>query len=146
MVRRLLLRYGVVAFRIHLFVRILHMIKRIILAIILNGLALYAVTRFVPEIVATGGFTLFALSGIILGLLNTFIKPLLKLLSLPFIFLSAGLFLVVINAALLFVLQEALIILEITGVSLAITGIGTYLWAGFLLGLVNWVENLFFKK
>lgn len=122
------------------------MLKRIILGIILNGLALYAVTQFVPEVVPTGGFTLFALSGIILGLLNTFIKPLLKLLSLPFIFLSAGLFLVVINAALLFVLQESLTVLEITGVSLTITGISTYLWAGFLLGLVNWIENLFFKK
>lgn len=123
------------------------MIKRIILGIILNGLALYAVTQFVPEVVAIGGFTLFAISGVVLGLLNTFVKPLMKLLSLPFIFLSAGLFLVVINGVLLLVLTKVLTVLDVTGVALVITGgFGTYLWAGFLLGLVNWVESLFFRK
>lgn len=122
------------------------MIKRIILGVLLNGFALYAVTRFVPEVAATGGFTLFAIAGVVLGFLNTFVKPLLKLLSLPFIFLSAGLFLIVINAVLLLVLTKVLTVLDITGVSLVITGVSTYLWAGFLLGLVNWVENLFFHK
>lgn len=123
------------------------MIKRILLGIILNGLALYAVTQFVPEVVAIGGFTLFAIAGVILGLLNTFIKPFMKLLSLPFIFLSAGLFLVVINGVLLLILIKTLTVLDITGVALVVTGgFGTYLWAGFLLGLVNWVENLFFHK
>lgn len=37
----------------------------------------------------------------VLGLLNTFIKPLLQLISIPFILLSFGLFLVVINAIVL---------------------------------------------
>lgn len=121
------------------------MIKRIILGVILNAVALYAVTQIVPEVVATGGVTLFAIAGVILGFLNTFVKPLLKLVSLPLVFLSAGLFLVVINAALLFVVIKVLGVLDITGVSLVITGMGTYLWAGFLLGFVNWVEHLFFR-
>lgn len=41
------------------------------------------------------------IASLVLSILNTFVKPLLNLLSLPFIVLSFGLFLLVINAILL---------------------------------------------
>lgn len=42
----------------------------------------------------------------VLGLLNTFIKPILQFLSIPFILVSFGLFLLVINAVLLMVVGD----------------------------------------
>lgn len=41
------------------------------------------------------------LASLVLGILNTFVKPILLLLSLPFIVVTFGLFLVFINAGLL---------------------------------------------
>ena len=41
------------------------------------------------------------IAALVLGILNAFVKPLLRLLSLPFIILTFGFFLLVLNAALL---------------------------------------------
>ncbi len=73
------------------------MLKKIILGIVINGVALYLVTRFMPEIHYTGDLLFFVIGGIIIGVLNTFIKPLMKLLSFPLIFMTFGLFSFVIN-------------------------------------------------
>ena len=65
-------------------------LKRGAIGIILNGLALYAVLYFLPEIVYTGGWTFFIVGGVLLGFLNWIVKPLIKVLSLPFIFITGG--------------------------------------------------------
>ncbi len=49
------------------------------------------------EVTATGGWKLYLVAGVVLGLLNTFIKPLLKVLGFPFILITFGLFTLVIN-------------------------------------------------
>ena len=48
---------------------------------------------------------LFVLFGIVLGLLNYFIKPILKALSLPLEIITLGLFSIVINMALIYVVD-----------------------------------------
>lgn len=77
------------------------------------------------------------LAGLILGLLNTFVKPLLKLLSLPLILLTGGLFLIIINVIILMIVTW--IVPE-----LIIPDFITYLIAAILLGILNTIENLFF--
>jgi len=49
-----------------------------------------------PKILV-GLFMAFVIGGIIVGLINFLVKPLIKLISLPLVFLSGGLFMVVIN-------------------------------------------------
>ena len=65
--------------------------------ILLNGLALLLVDQFVSGI-EIKGLTAVLIAAIILGLVNTFIRPILILLTLPITFLSLGLFILVINA------------------------------------------------
>lgn len=77
------------------------------------------------------------LAGLILGLLNTFVKPLLKLLSLPLILITGGLFLIIINVIILMIVTW--IVPE-----LIIPDFITYLIAAILLGILNTIENLFF--
>lgn len=45
-------------------------------------------------------------AAMVLGLLNTFVKPVLKLFATPFILLSFGIFLLIINAALLWLTSK----------------------------------------
>ncbi|HEU0231461.1 MAG TPA: phage holin family protein [Burkholderiaceae bacterium] len=69
----------------------------IILVWILNAVALLIVAYILPGInVASFGSALIA--ALVLGLLNTLVKPLLILLTLPITIVTLGLFLVVINA------------------------------------------------
>ena len=77
---------------------------RIIYRILANSIAIYAATLLVPGFYVIGGWTDFLLAGLALGLLNFFVKPILKLVSFPMIVLTLGLFLIIINAIVIWLL------------------------------------------
>jgi putative membrane protein len=64
---------------------------------ILNAVALLAVAYVLPGIVISS-FWSAMLAAVVLGLLNTLVKPLLILLTLPITIVTMGLFLLVLNA------------------------------------------------
>ncbi len=74
---------------------------RLITSIIANIAALYVAGYFVPGFVVSGGWKEYLMAGAVLGLLNLIVKPILKLVALPLMVLTFGLFTLVINAALL---------------------------------------------
>jgi putative membrane protein len=121
------------------------MVKRILIGILINAAALYVLVEFLDEVSGTGGIKLFIIGGVIIGLLNTFAKPLMKILSLPFVIITAGLFLIVINAIILFLTQWVINAMAFRDVTLAFEGLGSYLIAAIILGIINWANNLFFK-
>lgn len=122
------------------------MIQRIIIGIVVNSLSLFVLVEFLEEVSGTGGIKLFIIGGIIIGLLNVFVKPLLKILSIPFVLITAGLFLIVINAVILYFTQWVINIMEFRDVRLYFAGLGSYLIAAIILGIINWAENLLLKK
>jgi putative membrane protein len=69
---------------------------KLLLAWVFNAMALIAVAYFVPGI-TVDGFGSALPAALILGLVNTLIRPLLVLLTLPITLLTLGLFIVVIN-------------------------------------------------
>jgi putative membrane protein len=78
----------------------LHMLVHILVNWLLGALALWIVARIVPGIeVRSFGTALVAT--VVIGVVNAVIGPVLKFLSFPLIFLTLGLFLFIINAALL---------------------------------------------
>lgn len=124
----------------------MNLIKKAIIGIVLNGAALYFLTLIIEEMAYTGGYTFFIVGGIIIGLLNWSVKPLIKLFSLPFIFITGGLFLIVINAALLWFLGYFLGIIEFREVSLTFPNLGSYAIGAFVFGIINWAEHLIIKN
>lgn len=66
---------------------------------ILNALALIAVANFVPGI-HVDGFAAALVAAFLLGLVNSLIRPLLLLLTLPVTLVTLGLFIFVINGLL----------------------------------------------
>ncbi len=73
----------------------------LILKLLINAAALWVAGELVSGIDLDGDFWTILLVALVFGLVNTFIKPVLKLLSLPVIILSLGLFTIIINAAML---------------------------------------------
>ena len=61
----------------------------------------WVVTAVIPGIDVKGGFTTYLWVALLFGLLNATLGSLLKLLTLPAVILTLGLFLVVVNAAIL---------------------------------------------
>ena len=80
-------------------------IRHAILATIGNSGAIFAVDHFMAEkFVVVGGFMAFVTLGATLGILNAILKPILKLVSLPFVVITMGLFLIAINMLILWIL------------------------------------------
>ena len=72
--------------------------------------------------------------GLIFGVVNAVVGPILRLLSLPFVLLTLGLFLIVINAALLG-------LTALLTDRMSIDGFGTALLGGLILAVVGWVAD-----
>jgi putative membrane protein len=72
--------------------------------------------------------------GLLFGVVNAIVGPVLRLLSLPFVVLTLGLFLLVVNAALLG-LTAAL------SDRLQIDGFGTAVIGGLVLAVVSWAAD-----
>lgn len=103
---------------------------KFIAQIFTNAIAIFLASYLVPNFTFKGDILMLLIAGLILGLINFFIKPILKLISAPAIFLSLGLFLIVINMGLLWLLDY--IMLELT-----ITGLAAYFWGVLIISITN---------
>lgn len=97
----------------------------LILVWILNAVALLIVAYILPGInVASFGAALIA--ALVLGLLNTLVKPVLVLLTLPITVVSLGLFLLVINALVFWLAGSILRDFHVDGFGWAVLGALVY--------------------
>ena len=97
----------------------------------ITSFSLFVAAWLVPGIrVEGGGWTAFAVMAVILGLVNSVVRPLLKLLSCPLIVLTLGLFVLVINGITLWLASA--IAVRWFGVGFCVNGF----WAAFLGALI----------
>ncbi len=102
---------------------------RLLIRWVLSALVFLVIAYFVPDIHVTLGAAFVA--AIIAGLVNTLVRPLLVLLTLPITVLTLGLFLLVINIALF-----ALTALLVPGFQ-----VGSF-WAAVFGAILYWLFNL----
>lgn len=87
-----------------------------------NALALSAAAYLVPGIRLTGGFWDVILVALVFGLVNALLKPLVWILSLPFLVLTLGLFAFVVNGVMLLVTARLTDHLAVAGFGAAVLG------------------------
>lgn len=105
---------------------------RTLLQIALNGVALLIAAYLVPGINFEGRLVYLLIAGLVLGLINLLVKPVVSALSCPLILLSLGLFYLVINGLMLYLADFLLEGLRIDGFVPAILG-------GLVIAAFNWV-------
>lgn len=103
---------------------------RFIVQIFINALAIFLADYLVPGIVFTGDILTLIIAGLLLGLINFFVRPILKLISAPLIIFSLGLFIIIINIFLLWLLEYFM-------PELTVTGFWSYFWGVLIISLVN---------
>lgn len=116
------------------------MLTKILLAWLINAVAVYATATFVPDITVKSVWSAL-LAALVLGLVNAFIRPILMLLSLPLIFATLGLFLLVINALMLLLASAILPGFEVKGFFTAVLGSLLISIVSFILGALFQVER-----
>lgn len=75
---------------------------KFLLKLLVSGLAVFLSAYILPGVIVDGYVTALVVA-IILGVLNAFVRPILVLLTLPITVLTLGLFYLVINAFLIYV-------------------------------------------
>jgi len=122
--------------------------KKLLSQIVSAGLGLWLATIFISGVAVTyyanssffgisitAQWQMFLVLGIILGLLNYFVRPILKTLALPLELLTLGLFSIVINMGMIWFLD--LIFDEITV---------PWMWPLIYTTLILWALNMIIQK
>jgi putative membrane protein len=118
-----------------------------IVRVVVNGIALWVAAWLVSGVHLADGddstttkVVTILLVALIFGVVNAFVKPIATLLSLPFVVLTLGLFLVVVNALML---ELVAWLSDLVGLSFSID---EFFWdavlAAIIISIVSWVLSL----
>ncbi len=111
---------------------------RLLVQILGNSLGIYVASIFVPGFSFRGDLKILILAGVILGAINFFLKPIIKIITLPLRLLTFGFFSFIISAFLLWL--TAYFIPEIQ-----IDGLQSLCLATILLSVVSTVLSFLTK-
>jgi len=113
---------------------------KLLLIWFLNALALLTVAYVLPGI-HVDGFTAALVAALILGLINTLLRPLLILLTLPVTVVTLGLFILVINGLLFWFAGSVLKGFEVSGFWVGVLGALLYSIFSSVLTMVVFQKN-----
>ena len=108
----------------------------ILIRLLGNVLALYLANMWVPGFVVIGNWKEYLIAGLALGVLNLIVGPILKIITFPLVIVSLGLFLIVINAIILWLAAQ------LTGY-IIIDSYVALLWATLVVAAVNFITRWF---
>ena len=111
---------------------------RLLLIWIVNTVTLFVLPRL-PDTVQVDSFTTALTAALVLGLVNTLIRPILLVLTLPITFLTLGLFIFVINGLMFWVVADIVPGFQVMSFSAAIV-------AAFVYSVISWLLTAFIPK
>ena len=114
------------------------MILRLLLVWLINALALMAVAYLMPS-VQVSSFGTALVAALVLGLINAFVRPLLVLLTLPVTIVTLGLFILVLNGLLFWMVGSWL-------QGFAVAGFWAGVFGALLFSLISWLLSALVLK
>lgn len=104
-----------------------------VLRVAIVALGLWLATQILPGLYFSGPGTLLA-AALLLGIVNAIVRPIAVIMTLPLTLLTLGLFLLVVNAAML-----GLVALLLSGFQ--ISGFWTALGAALIVSVTGWIAS-----
>ena len=111
--------------------------KEFLIRWLITTLAVMGASHLIPGISYSSTETLIG-AALLLGIINALVRPVLLLLSLPFIIVTMGFFILVINALLLLFVSAVV-------PGFHVEGFWSALFAGIIIGLISWILSSFFR-
>ncbi len=109
---------------------------KLIFQIIGGILSLWLAIKFVPGVEFSGEIKYLIFAGIFLGLINFFLKPILKFITFPLRILTFGLFSLIINMLIVWTV-------DVFFPELTIQGIVPLFWSTIIILVVSWFLGLY---
>jgi putative membrane protein len=120
-------------------------VGRFLVQVVINAIALYVAAVIVPGAEITGEIGYVLLLGLILGVLNALVRPILSFFTCPFYVLTLGLFTFIMNVMILWLVRWIADNTVGTGL-ITFDGFWSMLWVGVVVSIVSFVFNMFFGK
>jgi putative membrane protein len=111
-----------------------------IFQILINAGALYVAVYLLDGINFTGEWWKLLLVALAFSLLNTYLRPILRILTLPITVITMGIFLLVINAAMLMLTAA---ISDQLGLGFTVADFGSAFLGAIVVAVVGWVLSMF---
>lgn len=111
---------------------------KLVIKLLVSALAIWLTSQFFDNVTCEP-WHMSIVVALVLGLINVFIKPIVKILSLPINILSLGLFSLVINGAMILLCSHFVDAFNIQGCNMS--ALGTAIAFGVVLSLINWILN-----
>src|SRR5208337_4171010 len=113
-----------------------------VLNLLINAFALWAAAKVVSGITYSGPWYGLLFVALVFGVLNAFLRPVLKLLSFPVVILTLGLFIFVLNAFMLWLTGAASRALDL---GFSVAGFWPALWGALVISLINVMLSCVFR-
>lgn len=117
----------------------MNLISRVIIQLLANGAALYASQYFIDGFSVTPSVEAYLKIAAILTVVHLIIRPILRLILSPVIFITLGLGAIVLNAVLLYVVDYFM-------ADLSISGLFPLVYATLIIGIVNYLITVSARK
>lgn len=110
--------------------------------LLVNAAALWVATRLVPGVTYDGGWLPFLGVAVVFGVVNAFIRPVLKILTFPIIILTLGIFALVVNGLMLMLTSSLSTAL---GLGFHVSGFWAAFWGALVVSLVSTMLSMLVK-
>ena len=107
-----------------------------IIRLLINMVAILIIAYFLPKLIQVENWVAALVAAFVLGVVNTFIRPLLVVLTLPLTVVTFGIFLLVINGLLLWLVSAIVRGFYVNGFLGALIG-------AILISIVSWILSRF---
>jgi putative membrane protein len=111
----------------------------ILLRLAINTLAIYLTAELIPG-VEIRGFLGAVVAAVVLAVVNTFVKPVLIILTLPITVITLGIFLFILNGL------SLMLAAWIAGDAFDISGLGPAILAWLVFWILNWLITGLFQR
>ncbi len=116
-----------------------NIVIKFVIRTLINAAAILLADYFITGIEFTGDIISLLITGFVLAIANSIIKPILKFVSGPLIILTMGLFTIVLNIVILWLVTWLM-------PELVITGFWAYFWGVLIITILNALTHAITKK
>jgi putative membrane protein len=110
---------------------------KLVIRVLINAAALWVAASLVDGVTLTETWWMILVVAVIFGAVNAVLKPIAKILSLPLIIVTLGLFTIIINTLLLYLVDF------LVGDALEVSGFVNAIIASIIISLVSFVLSIF---
>ena len=114
-----------------------------VVRLLVNAAALWVATRLVPGVTYDGGAAPLLGVALVFGALNASLRPIAKILTLPLIIVTLGIFALVINGLMLWLTSS---LSSALGFGFHVSGFWAAFWGALVVSLVSTLLSLLIRK